>query len=194
MSKKDDLLREAADLQRQVNQLRARRAELQGKAQEANKNADALTQERGAALLEGRDMMQLGDRLSRARADQDAFKVAIEEADRRIASLEGQVSDKQNGARMAEFHEVAGRAEAATVGFMDKVKPLLLELESIKPIYQDLREIAPLEWGGDQARVMERIYQRLRAVFLEGQTVAWSLRDLEESNGKYLQDARKGSK
>lgn len=189
---KQDLLKEAADLKRQADQLRARRAEVERKAQEADSTVATVTQERGAALLEGRDMTQLGDRLNRARGDLDAYKAAIEQADKQLAILEGQISDKQNGAKMAEFREVEGRAEAATVGFMDKVKPLLSELESIKAIYQDLRGIAPLEWGGDQAQVMERVYQRLRAVFLEGQTVAWSLRELEASYMNYLQDARNG--
>lgn len=192
MSKKDDLLKEAADLQRQADQLRARRAELQSKAQAAEATVTTVTQERGAALLEGRDMVQLGDRLSRARADLDAFKAAIQEADSRIASLEVQISDRKNSAKDAEFRAVAGRAEAATVAFIDKVKPLLSELESIEAIYRDLREIAPFTYASDHTREMERVYQRLRAVFLEGQTVAWSLRDIESTHGNYLQDARKG--
>lgn len=195
MSKKqNDFLAEAAQLKEQADQLRVRRDELQGKVKSAEQEVALLSQERGAAILDGRDMTPLFNRLTRVRGDLDAFGVAIEEADRRIAKLDTEIVEKENSAKMTEFWEVSHQAESAIVQFMAKVEALLPELKAIAPIYAQLQKIAGIEMGGDQAVIMQKIYERLNAVFLvggsDGVAVAWTLQDLEKSHRQYLQAAR----
>ncbi len=189
-TKKQELEREAVDLQQQADQLKARRQNLQSQLESATLEHANKSKQAGADLLDGKSITGLSTALAQTEANRTALEEAISQADKKIRLLEEQARDKKTGAKMSDFFERGEDAADRTIVILKRLHEIESDIKTISAIYDGMRSVSPLEHGGDQIQIMHLIFSSIEASFagLDGMTVR--LQGFENSYQPYLAKAR----
>jgi chromosome segregation ATPase len=191
MNKKSELQQEFSTLQRERESLQARRAKLSADLESISTRAATLRASISASLIDGKDVSRDRDTLAKLSTEETTLQDSITLADEKIRLLDVSIQDKERGIKMQDFLEVERKAESLFLQFVDKIEAALSDLIAIEPIYQELRLIAPIENGGDHARIMQQAYGQIRRMFLDGYGVKYQLDEIRKNYGSYISEARK---
>lgn len=185
-----ELSAEQGDLQRQAGALKIRIPQLRADMEQARQEHEKLSQELGAAMLEGRETTAQMDALQRAKVKEDALQNAIKQAEEKIESLNFEVQDRQKRMAATEFKHMESENRSQLLTAISQARTLVTNLKAIQARFDAMGAISngPRFYDIDSARTLQTVLHMLTNQ--DGGSLETRLLHIDQGYGHLLDERR----